>query len=238
MGAAQGPVSAKDDLFAGAEKFAKGASDVTEVNMDPDSLGMVEGGNAKRAHDMVLNTVRSYTYDKPGMYRMEDVDEFRRKLETGDWRCSVHVRELKTGQSTDVCNRRRADGMVETAIITVEPKELTFIHTIRRPRDKGVGNNSLLEMPAVGAALGPEMAARMAAIGPEVQARMQAMEPLLEARMAASQPEMQARIAAMQAQVQAAGAGLSGLGKLPPMPPMPAFPAVPAAPSAPATPRQ
>ena len=27
----------KDDLFAGTEVFAKGASDITEITMDPDS---------------------------------------------------------------------------------------------------------------------------------------------------------------------------------------------------------
>src|ERR1039458_4159599 len=33
----------KDDLFAGTEKFAKGASDVTEINLDPKMMGMVPG---------------------------------------------------------------------------------------------------------------------------------------------------------------------------------------------------
>ena len=33
----------KDALFAGTEKFAKGASDVTEINLDPKMMGMVPG---------------------------------------------------------------------------------------------------------------------------------------------------------------------------------------------------
>lgn len=127
----------QDDLFAGTEKFAKGASDVTEVNMDPSSLNMVNGPDAHRAHNMVLNVVKTYTYDKPGMYNPADLDEFRHRLDTGDWHCSVHTRDLKNGNSTDVCNRRRAPDMVENAIITASPKSLTFIHTIRKANGQG-----------------------------------------------------------------------------------------------------
>jgi hypothetical protein len=128
---------AKDDLFAGTEVFAKGASDITEITMDPDSLNLVGGNDERRARSMVLNVVRTYTYDKPGMYNMSDVDAIRNKLNTGDWHCSVHVRNLKTGSGSDVCGKRRTDGMKETAIIEVEPKQLTFIHTIRRAGGPG-----------------------------------------------------------------------------------------------------
>jgi len=135
--AAQTSAPVKDDLFNGTEIFAKGASDVTEVTMDPDTLGMVGGKDKMRARTMVLNVVRTYEYDKPGMYRIEDVDAFRNKLNTGEWHCSVHTRSLKTGESTDICNKRRSDDLVESAIITVEPKSLTFIHTIRKKNTDG-----------------------------------------------------------------------------------------------------
>ena len=39
----------KDDLFAGTEIFAKNATDVTEISMDPDSLDRVSGNRATRA---------------------------------------------------------------------------------------------------------------------------------------------------------------------------------------------
>ncbi len=141
----------KDDLFAGTEKFAQGASSVTQIEMDPESLGMVGGGHSEKAKRMVLSVVHTYSYDKPGMYKIEDVEEFRRKLEAGDWHCSVHVREMKTGESTDVCNRRRTDDMVESAIITVEPKSLTFIHQIMRKGGPGQSESSeFLMMPDFG----------------------------------------------------------------------------------------
>jgi hypothetical protein len=144
VAAGQTSAPVKDDLFAGTEIFAKGASDVTEITMDPDTLGLVSGKDGKKAHNMILNVVRTYEYDKPGMYRIEDVDAFRNKLNTGDWHCSVHTRSLKTGESTDVCNKRRTDDLSETAIITVEPKELTFIHTIRK---KGASESDVSGLP-------------------------------------------------------------------------------------------
>ncbi len=201
----------QDDLFNGTEKFAKGASDVTEVTMDPDTLGLVDGKDAKRAHGMVLNVVRTYEYDKPGMYRIEDVEEFRRKLNTGDWHCSVHTRDLKSGESTDICNRHRTDGLIEQAIITVEPKELTFIHTIKHPSDRsgadhkgdaGDGSTLLMvpgfNMPGMDAKMAA-MEATMAAKGPE----MEAMGAVMQARMAALQPEMEARMAGFAERFQA-----------------------------------
>lgn len=127
----------KDDLFAGTEVFAKGASDITEITMDPDTLNLVGGPDRGRARNTVLKVVRTYTYDKPGMYNMSDVEAIRNKLNTGDWHCSVHVRDLKNGSGSDVCGKRRTDGMRESAIIEVEPKSLTFIHTISKGNGPG-----------------------------------------------------------------------------------------------------
>ena len=144
QGMAQAKPAVKDDLFDGTQIFEKNASNVTEITMDPNALGMVGG----HAHNMLLNVVRSYEYDQPGMYKMEDVDVFRKKVSTGDWFCSVHSRDLKHNESTDICNKRRTDDIEEKAIISVEPKELTFIHTIRKrnPGEDG-GYGELMSFP-------------------------------------------------------------------------------------------
>ena len=145
QGIAQTKPAVKDDLFEGTQIFEKGASNVTEITMDPNALGMVGG----HAHNMLLNVVRTYEYDQPGMYKMEDVDVFRKKVSTGDWFCSVHSRDLKHNESTDICNKRRTDDIEEKAIISVEPKELTFIHTIRKrnPGEDG-GYGELMSFPS------------------------------------------------------------------------------------------
>lgn len=241
---AQGTSSTvKDDLFNGTERFAKGASDVTEVTMDPDTLGMVSGDNARRAHGMVLNVVRTYEYDKPGMYNIAEVEEFRKRLDTGDWHCSVHTRSLKSGESTDICSKHRTDGLVEQAILTVAPKELTFIHTIRR----GGGNDghggpnggeSMLSAPGVEGLDGWH---------PVMQAEFAALEPVMEPRMAGE--------GARASSMGASGAGMRvapgrhgrtpqeptvaqppTVPQPPSPPPAPAAPEIPDAPQVPAVP--
>ena len=118
----------KDDLLAGTEKFAEGASSVTDVNLDPSMMSMV-GKNSEMAHKMDFIVVHTYEYDKPGMYKMEDLDVYRKRLADGSWNCFVHTREVKSGESTDICSRKGADNETnEMVIITAEPKELTFVH--------------------------------------------------------------------------------------------------------------
>jgi hypothetical protein len=143
----------KDDLFAGTEKFAAGASDVTEINLDPKMMGMVAGKSgmtpdspsaqmAKRMRFMVIHT---YEYPKPGMYKDEDVDAYRKKLQDGTWSCSIHVKD-KSG-TTDICSRTSQGGEgSEMVILTAEPKELTFIHMS--------GNMSLDELSKMGGGMG------------------------------------------------------------------------------------
>jgi hypothetical protein len=145
-GAQNAEPAPKDDLFANTEVFAKNATHVTEITMDPDTLSMVGGSDEHKAHNMVLNVVRSYTYDKPGMYNMADVEALRNKLNTGDWHCSVHSRDLKTGEGSDICGKRRTDGMKEQVIMEVSPTHLTFIHTIRRAGTGGTGEVGLFPM--------------------------------------------------------------------------------------------
>jgi hypothetical protein len=181
QGGTSSPV--KDDLFNGTEIFAKGASDVTEVTMDPQTLGMVGGKNKSRASNMVLNVVRTYEYDKPGMYKIEDVETFRNKLNTGEWHCSVHTRSMKTGESTDICNKQRNDGLSEQAIITVEPKGLTFIHIIRKKNEDG---SEVGKMPLV---MGLHGTSSMAMMDPEGMANMAILKAQLGSMGSSVAPE-------------------------------------------------
>jgi hypothetical protein len=169
IGGGQNPEPApKDDIFANTEVFAKNATHVTEITMDPDTLNMVGGSDERRAHNMVLNVVRSYTYDKPGMYNMADVDALRNKLNTGDWHCSVHSRDLKTGEGSDICGKRRTDGMKEEVIMEVSPTHLTFIHTIRRAGAPGTSMLGYFPMLP-----GMEGLSSIAMLDPEALADMQ-----------------------------------------------------------------
>jgi hypothetical protein len=192
----------KDELFTGTEVFEKNATNVTEITMDPDSLDMVGGKDKEKAHSMVLNVVRTYTYDKPGMYNMADVDAIRNKLNTGDWHCSVHVRNLKDGSGSDVCNKRRTDGLKESAIIEVQPKSLTFVHTIRRENGPGSSDLSGLPLPMIYGA-GPMPLVAM--MDPEAFAEMQIGlhgMPMIEMRMMKLQMEKQLKLNGPEMQKQ------------------------------------
>jgi hypothetical protein len=103
---------------------------VTELNLDPNTMGMVghgHGRDADLARKMNFMVIHTYKYDKPGMYNMDDFDAFRKKVTDGSWTCPIHTRS-KT-ESTDICNRTLGDHETnEMVILTAEPKELTFIH--------------------------------------------------------------------------------------------------------------
>ena len=69
VGFAAAGAQVKDDLFAGTEKFATGATDVTEINLDPKMMGMVSGGKGEGsglARKMKFMVIHTYTYDKAG----------------------------------------------------------------------------------------------------------------------------------------------------------------------------
>jgi Domain of unknown function (DUF4252) len=125
-----GDPQVKDDLFAGTEKFAQGASDVTNIDLGPDMLGMIGGKQAgDLAHKMNFILVRTYTYPSTGMYKLDDVEVYRQKLRSGNWNCFIHTYQSKSGDSADICNRAlpNHEGN-EMVLLTVAPKELTFIH--------------------------------------------------------------------------------------------------------------
>lgn len=166
---AEGGQSTKDSLLAGTEKFAQGASKVTEINLDPSTMGMMghRGRDADLAHKMTLITVHTYSYDKPGMYRKEDVEAFRKKLEDGSWNCYVHSRS-ESG-SSDICARPGPDHETnEMVIVTTRAEKLTFIHMAGK-----MSLNELSEMSEATNGIGPHefMEAPMAPMPPMAPVR-------------------------------------------------------------------
>ena len=125
--------SVKDDLLAGTEKFGQGASKVTEINLNPSTMDMAgrnygPGGDMNKK--MKLMVVHTYGYDKPGMYRMEDVETYAKKLQDGSWSCPVVSREKYKDQEklSYICTKTGTDQTNEMVVLTAEPQKLTFIH--------------------------------------------------------------------------------------------------------------
>ena len=119
----------KDDLLAGTEKFAQGASKVTEINLNPSTMSMVgrtygpEGDATKK---MKLMVVHDYSYDKPGMYRMEDVEAYVKKLQDGSWNCPIISRDKD--KMSYICAKTDSDQTNEMVILDAAPQKLTFVH--------------------------------------------------------------------------------------------------------------
>jgi hypothetical protein len=150
---AMGALQQKDELFAGADKFAQGAKSSTEVNLDKNMLAMVgkfgDEGEDKSGSDLASKMdfviVREYEYAKAGQYNMADVEEFRKRLEDGGW--SHLVKERSATESTDVCVKIDKDGgFSELVVISAEPTELTFVHL--------KGHMSMKELSKMGARYG------------------------------------------------------------------------------------
>lgn len=127
----------QDDLFAGTDKFAKGAKSSTEVNLDKNMLAMAgkflddEGEGDKPDKDLAKKldfiVVREYEYAKPGEYNIADLAEFQKRLDAGGW--SYVVKERTDHSSTSVCVKIDTEGKTtELIVIEAEPRALTFVH--------------------------------------------------------------------------------------------------------------
>lgn len=141
-----------DPLLDGAQRFEQGAKNVTEVNLDKNMLAMAarfmekgdgEGKELMKKMDFVY--VRSYEYAKPGAYRMEDVAQFRGRLDESKW--SHVVKERSEKDATDVWMKADNDGQLsELLVIAAEPMGLTFVHL--------KGRMSMDELTKAGASYG------------------------------------------------------------------------------------
>jgi len=121
----------KDDLFSGTERFAVGAKDSTEVNLDKNMLSaaasMKGGPKGELMSKMDFVFVHTYSYAKPGSYDMKDVEAFSKRLEGNGW--SHLVKERSAKESTDICVKTDREGqMTELVVIDAEPLELDFVH--------------------------------------------------------------------------------------------------------------
>jgi hypothetical protein len=137
MGAQAMEPQVQDDLFAGTDKFAKGAKSSTEVNLDKNMLAMAgkfmdgDGDGDKQGQEVASKmdfiVVREYEYAKAGDYNMADLAEFQKRLDAGGW--SYVVKERNEHNSTSVCVKIDTEAKTtELIVIEAEPRALTFVH--------------------------------------------------------------------------------------------------------------
>jgi hypothetical protein len=126
--------------------LASKAAESTVVDLGPEQLGMLKGLGADAAGipevaGLRRVQVRSFEFDKPGLYNMAELDAFRDKVKgTGSWSSIISVKERK-GEFTEILMHRPAgggdaDGML---IIAAEEDEVTVVNIVGRIDLKNLG---------------------------------------------------------------------------------------------------
>lgn len=136
-----GPLFAQQSpllLPAAVEKdLAARASDVTEVTLNKNMLGFAaKFMNSKEKNDAAVRQliegldgiyVRSYEFDKPGEYSLDQLDALRKSFNPSEWSPMVHEHERKSGETTDILVKLVNGQPHGMFIFTAEPKELTIV---------------------------------------------------------------------------------------------------------------
>ena len=119
------------------KELAARASDVTEVTLGKNMLtfaaqfmkGKDEDEDATRQLIEGLDGiyVREYEFDKEDQYSPDQIESLRKYFETSEWSPIIHVRERKSGESTDVLVKMVNGENKGMFILDAEPKELTIV---------------------------------------------------------------------------------------------------------------
>lgn len=130
------PLTAQQSFdFKSLDKLGAKARDSTNITLEGDSLKLAANflGNDKDTESLkslVANlksiNVRSWEYDRDGLYKDADLDPFRAYLRSAQWPKIVEVKE--NGESSEVYLKSGdASKTGGIAVISAEPQELTIV---------------------------------------------------------------------------------------------------------------
>jgi len=121
------------------EKLSAKAKETVEVTMDGPMLHWAskflsaDDPDEKKAAELVSNLkgiyVRSYEFDKEGVYSAEEVEALRSQVRGPGWSKVVGVRSVHEGD-VDVFFKLQDDKMAGIVILCAEPKELTIVNMV------------------------------------------------------------------------------------------------------------
>lgn len=120
--------------------LADKATQSVSITMDPALLGLatrfMDAGNAQDAAAMEVIKglqgiyVRSYTFDRDGVYQSSDVDEIRKQLAAPGWSRVVETRSKKTHADVDIYLMTQGKQVLGLALIASEPREITIVNIV------------------------------------------------------------------------------------------------------------
>jgi Domain of unknown function (DUF4252) len=121
--------------ITGLDGLAAKAKESVNITLDSNLLQMAGGflAGAGKDGDQVKGllaglkaiTVRSFTFNETGQYRMEDLEPIRAQLRTPGWSKIVSAQSKE--EISEVYTRMEQGKVMGFAIIAAEPKELTVV---------------------------------------------------------------------------------------------------------------
>jgi hypothetical protein len=120
------------------DKFAAQSSEIVDVTLDSNMLNLAKNflsdkdADQRQAKEIVSQLkgiyVRSYEFDKNGVYTEADIETMRAQLKSPEWNRIVGVKSKRDGENTYVYIRQVAGKMTGLAVIAAEAKELTLVY--------------------------------------------------------------------------------------------------------------
>lgn len=120
------------------QKFAAEATETVDVTLDANMLNLAKGflsdkdPDQREAKEIVSQLkgiyVRSYEFDKTGVYSQADVEAFRAQLKAPEWNRIVGVHSRRDGENDYVYVRQVGGKLTGLAVIAAESKELTLVY--------------------------------------------------------------------------------------------------------------
>jgi hypothetical protein len=120
------------------DKFAAQSSETVDVTLDSNMLNLAKNflsdkdADQRQAKEIVSQLkgiyVRSFEFDKTGVYTEADVEAFRDQLKSPEWNRIVGVKSKRDGETDYVYIRQSGGKMTGLAVIAAEPKEFTLVY--------------------------------------------------------------------------------------------------------------
>lgn len=119
------------------DKFAHEATETVDVTLDSNMLNLAKNFLSDKDKDRDAREiigqlkgiyVRSFEFDKTGVYSEADVEAFRNELKAPEWNRIVGVRSKRDTENDYVYIRQQGGKMTGLAVIAAGPKELTLVY--------------------------------------------------------------------------------------------------------------
>jgi hypothetical protein len=121
------------------DKLAAKASEVSDVDLEGPLLQTASKFLSKGESDAELKElvsglkgiyVRSFEFEKEGVYSQADLDTIRKQLQSPGWTRIVNVHSKQDKETTEIYSMLSGDKIVGLAILSAEPKELTVVNIV------------------------------------------------------------------------------------------------------------